>query len=59
MSERGLTADQVAYLHDLADETRKWWCHLPDWVRQSPANVSEQLRDLQERVASLESRRHG
>jgi hypothetical protein len=31
--------------------------HLPDWMRQSPADVSEQLRDLQERVASLESRR--
>ena len=31
--------------------------HLPDWVRQSPADVSEQLRDLQERVSALEGRR--
>jgi hypothetical protein len=30
--------------------------HLPDWMRQSPADVLEQLRDLQERLAALESR---
>jgi hypothetical protein len=31
--------------------------YLPDWARQSPTDVSEQLRDLQERVAALEDRR--
>jgi hypothetical protein len=31
--------------------------HLPDWMRQSPADVLEQLRDLQERVSALEGRR--
>jgi hypothetical protein len=31
--------------------------YFPDWARQSPADVLEQLRDLQERVSALESRR--